>query len=93
MLSFLVVFRRLFQALRRGWADPQFRGLLYLALGLLVAGMFFYHRVEDWTLFEAFYFSSRARITSGPSAGQPTSDRCGFLKGVVRVQRSPSPIP
>jgi voltage-gated potassium channel len=65
MLSFLVVFRRFFQALARGWRDPQFRGLLYLAMGLLLAGTFFYHRVEDWTLFESFYFSVLTLTTVG----------------------------
>ena len=65
MLSFLVVFRRLFQGLRRGWREPQFRGLLYLTIGLLLAGMLFYHRVEDWTLFEAFYFSVLTLTTVG----------------------------
>jgi len=65
MLSFLVVFRRLFQGVRRGWREPQFRGLLYLAAGLLLAGMFFYHRVEDWNLFESFYFSVLTLTTVG----------------------------
>ncbi len=65
MLSFLVVFRRLFQGLRRDRREPRFRGLLYLTIGLLLVGMFFYHRVEDWTLFEAFYFSGLTLITVG----------------------------
>ncbi|MFH1331567.1 MAG: hypothetical protein ABIJ48_13100, partial [Actinomycetota bacterium] len=46
VLSFLVVFRRLSPGLRRGRTEPQFRGLLYLAVILLLAGMFFCHRVE-----------------------------------------------
>lgn len=65
MLSFLMVFRSLFQALRRGWHDPQFRGLLYLTLGLLLAGTFFYHRVEGWKLFESLYFSVVTLATVG----------------------------
>lgn len=65
MLAFLVVLRRFWQALRRGWADPQFRGLLYLSALLLLAGMFFYHRVEGWTLLEALYFSVITLATVG----------------------------
>jgi len=65
VLAFLVVFRRFWQALRRNWEDPQFRGLLYLSVLLLVAGMFFYHRVEDWTLLEALYFSVLTLTTVG----------------------------
>jgi len=65
MLSFLVVFRTLFRALRRGWHDPQFRGLLYLTLSLLLIGMIFYHRVEDWTFFQALYFSVVTLATVG----------------------------
>lgn len=65
MLAFLVVFRRFWLALRRSWAEPQFRGLLYLTILLLVAGMFFYHRVEGWTLLNALYFSVLTLTTVG----------------------------
>lgn len=65
MLSFLVVFRRFWQGLRRSWGDPQFRGLLYLTAVLLVAGMLFYHRVEDWSLLEGLYFSVMTLTTVG----------------------------
>jgi voltage-gated potassium channel len=65
VLSFLVVFRRFWQALRRSWEDPQFRGLLYLTALLLLAGMFFYHRVEHWTLVDALYFSVLTLTTVG----------------------------
>lgn len=65
MLGLLVVFRNLFRAVRRGWKDPAFRGLLVLTVVLLVAGMFFYRRVEHWTLLEALYFSVITLTTVG----------------------------
>ena len=64
-MSFLVVFRRLGRAIRRGWSDPVFRSLMALAAILLVAGTFLYHRVEGWTLFQSLYFSVITLTTVG----------------------------
>ena len=65
MLGLLVVFRSLFRAIRRGWSDPAFRGLLFLTLMLLLAGMLFYRQVEHWTLLQALYFSVITLTTVG----------------------------
>ena len=65
MISVFVVFKRLFQAIRRGWRDPAFRGLLMLALVILIVGMFFYRRVEGWTLVNSLYFSVITLTTVG----------------------------
>jgi len=65
VISLLVVFKRLFQAARRGWRDPAFRGLLILAFTILVVGMFFYRRVEGWTLLNSLYFSVVTLTTVG----------------------------
>lgn len=62
---FVVVFRRLWQAVRRGWDDPVFRSLAALTLVLLIAGSFLYHRVEGWTLFQSLYFSVITLTTVG----------------------------
>lgn len=65
MFAFVVVFRRLFSAIRSGWRDPAFRGILQLTLVLLLAGTLFYARVEDWTLFQSLYFSVITLTTVG----------------------------
>jgi hypothetical protein len=60
-----VVFRKLIQALRTGFADPTFRGTVQLALVLILAGTLFYARVEHWTLFHSLYFSVTTLTTVG----------------------------
>lgn len=65
MLSLVVVVRRLVRALRTGFADPAFRGTVQLAAIVVFAGTLFYARVEDWRLFEAFYFCITTLTTIG----------------------------
>jgi voltage-gated potassium channel Kch len=65
VFGFVVVFRRLFRAVKRGLGEPGFRGLLTLALVLLAVGMLFYHRAEGWTLFQSLYFSVITLTTVG----------------------------
>jgi hypothetical protein len=65
MFGFLVVFRRIGRALRRGWHDPSFRGVVYLAVTLILAGGLFYARVEGWTFFQGIYFSVITLSTVG----------------------------
>ena len=82
MLGLLVVFRSLFRAMRRGWKDPAFRGLLFLTIVLLVAGMLFYRRVEHWTLLESLYFSVITLTTVGFQEVHPLCfPRGGALPG------------
>ena len=65
MISVFVVFRKLFRAIRAGFADPTFRGTMQLAVVLLLAGTVFYARVEHWTLFHSLYFSVTTLTTVG----------------------------
>ncbi len=65
VFGFVVVFRRLFRAVKRGLAEPGFRGLLGLAIVLLAVGMVVYHRAEGWTLFQSLYFSVITLTTVG----------------------------
>jgi voltage-gated potassium channel Kch len=65
VFAFLMVFRRLGRAVRRGFGDPGFRGLFYLTATLLLFGSFFIARVEDWTLFQGLYWSVITLTTVG----------------------------
>jgi voltage-gated potassium channel Kch len=64
-MMFLAVFRRLWQAMRRGWADPVFRSLLIMTVTLLFGGALLFHRVEGWTYFQSLYFSVITLTTVG----------------------------
>ena len=52
-MMFIAVFRRLWQAVKRGWADPVFRSLLLMTVTLLLGGAWLFHRVEGWTYFQS----------------------------------------
>ena len=65
MIAFVVVFRKLFAALREGFKDPAFRGILQLTLILLLTGTIFYARVEGWRILTSLYFSVITLTTVG----------------------------
>ena len=64
-MMFIAVFRRLWQAVKRGWADPVFRSLLLMTVTLLLGGAWLFHRVEGWTYFQSLYFSVITLTTVG----------------------------
>ncbi|MCB8921215.1 MAG: two pore domain potassium channel family protein [Ardenticatenaceae bacterium] len=49
----------------KGLKDPQFRGLLISVILLLLAGMLFYHQIEEWSWLDALYFSLITLTTVG----------------------------
>jgi hypothetical protein len=65
MLSFLILLRRFLRAIRLGWQDPEFRGMLYLVLFLLVVGTLFYRSFEGWSVADSLYFSVITLTTIG----------------------------
>lgn len=65
---------RFARAIRRSLRDPEFRGLFVLVVVTLAAGTLFYWEIEDWTLLDAFYFSSITLTTVGYGDIAPATD-------------------
>ncbi len=73
MFAFLVTFRNLFRALRRGWSDPEFRALAFLVSVLVATGTVFYWQAEGWTVVDSLYFSVITLTTVGYGDLSPSS--------------------
>ncbi len=65
MVSFLLTLGQFVRAIWNGLRDPEFRALLALVLGILLAGTLFYAKVEDWSWLDALYFSVVTLTTVG----------------------------
>jgi voltage-gated potassium channel Kch len=53
------------RAIRVGWKDEDFRGLLYLASVVIAMGTLFYHFVESWSWIDSLYFTVITLTTVG----------------------------
>jgi hypothetical protein len=78
VLGFLSVALAPFVGLGRAVAavgrDPQTRGLLAGAGMLLLSGMFLFHWIEGWRLFDALYFTLVTLATVGYGDFHPRTD-------------------
>jgi hypothetical protein len=61
-------------ALIRMARDPQGRAPVLLVLSLFIIGTVFYSLVEDWSVVDAFYFSTMTLATVGFGDLVPTGD-------------------
>jgi voltage-gated potassium channel len=57
--------RRLAGAVRRGWGEPEFRGLLYLVSVVVGSGTLVYHVSEGWGWIDSLYFTVITLTTIG----------------------------
>lgn len=73
MVAFLEVLTRLFRIIYRSWKDPEFRGMFFLVILLLLAGTAFYSRAEGWSPLDSLYFSVTTLTTVGYGDLHPTT--------------------
>lgn len=65
MIALYIFVSSLFRRIRNGLREPEFRGLFYGTLLIVGFGGFFYHRVEGWSLLDAYYFTIITLTTIG----------------------------
>ena len=56
---------RLVRGIRDGLKEPEFRGLFWSVVLVLLGGTWFYHQVEGWSWLDSFYFSVITLTTVG----------------------------
>lgn len=64
---------RLFQGLRRGLRDPEFRAIAFLLVLAVVVGTALYRAMEGWAWIDALYFSVMALTTVGDANLAPVT--------------------
>lgn len=65
MIGLLAIGGRLFRGLVSFVRDPEARGIITLALGLITGGAFFYRQVEELSWVDSFYFTIVTLTTVG----------------------------
>lgn len=56
---------RFARAIRKGFAEPEFRGLLWLTVLIVGGGAVFFRVVEDWSWLDSVYFTVITLTTVG----------------------------
>jgi voltage-gated potassium channel len=59
------IFRRFGRAIRIGWSQPEFRGLLYSVVVIVALGTVFYRTAEGWGWVDSLFFTVVTLTTVG----------------------------
>ncbi|MFZ1395591.1 MAG: potassium channel family protein [Candidatus Promineifilaceae bacterium] len=65
MPALFIFLLRLIRGIRDGLKEPEFRGLFWSVVIILLSGTWFYHAVVGWSWLDAFYFSVITLTTVG----------------------------
>jgi voltage-gated potassium channel len=65
MPALFIFLLRLVRGIRDGLKEPEFRGLFWSVVLILLTGTWFYHQVEGWSWLDSFYFSVITLTTVG----------------------------
>ena len=74
MFSFFITAFRFIRALIAGFKDPEFKGLFFFVLIILLSGTVFYSQIEKWSLLDSLYFSTTTLTTVGYGDLAPKTD-------------------
>src|SRR5262249_27762381 len=74
MIGLGVLVARLGGAIRHAARNPEFRGLMFVAVGLVAAGTAVYSVTEHWSFVNSFYFAVSTLTTTSPNGLALTHD-------------------
>lgn len=65
MTSFFLIFIRFGRAIKSAWKEPEFKGLVFIVVVILIAGTIVYHVLEGWSYLDSLFFSVTTLTTVG----------------------------
>lgn len=65
MTSFYLIFIRFGRAIKSAWKEPEFKGLVFIVVVILLAGTIVYHVLEGWSYLDSLFFSVTTLTTVG----------------------------
>lgn len=74
MFSFFITGIRFSRGLWAGFKDPEFRGLFFFVVIILLTGTVFYTQIEHWKWLDSLYFSITTLATVGYGDLAPQTD-------------------
>ncbi len=74
MFTLFITLMRFLRGVWYGFKDPEFKGLFFFVVILLISGTTFYSTVEHWRILDSLYFSITTLTTVGFGDLAPKTD-------------------